>query len=42
MKQPSQNFTIIVNWKKKGFGCAKALLILQLARFATAAPRRSN
>lgn len=24
MKQPSQNFTIIVNWKKKGFGCAKA------------------
>ncbi|WP_228894834.1 hypothetical protein [Pseudoduganella aquatica] len=24
MKQPSQNFTIIVNWKTKGFGCAKA------------------
>lgn len=24
MKQPSQNFIIIVNWKKKGFGCAKA------------------
>jgi hypothetical protein len=24
MKQQSQNFTIIVNWKKKGFGCAKA------------------
>lgn len=24
MKQPSQNFTVIVNWKKKGFGCAKA------------------
>ncbi|WP_348694705.1 radical SAM protein [Duganella fentianensis] len=24
MKQPRQNFTIIVNWKKKGFGCAKA------------------
>jgi hypothetical protein len=23
MKQPRQNFTIIVNWKKKGFGCAK-------------------
>ena len=24
MKQPNQNFTIIVNWTKKGFGCAKA------------------
>ena len=24
MKAASQNFTIIVNWKKKGFGCAKA------------------
>lgn len=23
MKPASQNFTIIVNWKKKGFGCAK-------------------
>jgi hypothetical protein len=23
MKSASQNFTIIVNWKKKGFGCAK-------------------
>lgn len=24
MNQTRQNFTIIVNWKKKGFGCAKA------------------
>jgi hypothetical protein len=24
MKQPTQNFTVIVNWKKRGFGCAKA------------------
>lgn len=23
MKSASQNFTIIVNWKAKGFGCAK-------------------
>jgi hypothetical protein len=24
MKKTRQNFTVIVNWKKKGFGCAKA------------------
>lgn len=24
MKAAHQNFTIVVNWRKKGFGCAKA------------------